>query len=138
MKKHNLLYVILLGITFSNCGGKKKGENSIFTFDSGQFAAHYLPEEHLDLGVLNPNTKEIDSIVYYVNDTKVGTIKGNSKLPFELKNQKLGYLNLKALVYYEGENAEATARVELVSSVTPKLLKYKIINTYPHDTDAFT
>ena len=138
MKKHNLLYVILLGITFSNCGGKKKGENSIFTFDSGQFAAHYLPEERLDLGVLNPNTKEIDSIVYYVNDIKVGTTKGNSKLPFELKNQKLGYQNLKALVYYEGENAEATARVELVSNVTPKLLKYKVINTYPHDTDAFT
>jgi glutamine cyclotransferase len=29
-------------------------------------------------------------------------------------------------------------RIELVSSITPKLLKYKIINTYPHDTKSFT
>jgi glutamine cyclotransferase len=55
-----------------------------------------------------------------------------------LKDQKLGYQNLKALVYYEGENSEATARIELVSNVQPKLLQYKIVNTYPHDTAAFT
>ncbi|WP_418262883.1 glutaminyl-peptide cyclotransferase [Flavobacterium faecale] len=138
MKKHNLLYVILLGITVSNCGGKKKGENSIFTFNSAQFSAQYQPQNKLDLEILNPNSKEIDSIVYFVNDIKVGTTKGNTKLPLELKNQKLGYQNLKALVYFEGDNSEATARVELVSNVSPKLLKYKIVNTYPHDTNSFT
>jgi glutamine cyclotransferase len=138
MKKHNLLYVILLGMAISNCADKKKGENSIFTFDSAQYSAQYQPQDKLDLGILNPNLKEIDSIVYFVNDTKVGTTKGNTKLPLELNNQKLGYQNLKALVYFEDENSEATARVELVSNVTPKLLKYKIINTYPHDINSFT
>ncbi|AWG22281.1 glutamine cyclotransferase [Flavobacterium faecale] len=138
MKKHNLLSVILLGIAITSCGGKKKGENSIFTFDSNQYSAQYLPKDKLDLGILNPSAKEIDSIIYYINDQKVGTSKGSSKLAFEFKDQKLGYQNLKALVYFGGENSEATARVELVSDVTPKLLKYKIINTYPHDTNAFT
>jgi hypothetical protein len=32
------------------------------------------------------------------------------------------------------KNSEATARVELVSSVQPKLLNYKIVNIHPHDT----
>jgi glutamine cyclotransferase len=138
MKKHNLLYAILLGMVFSNCGDKKNDENSTFTFDPGQFSAQYQQEQSLELGILNSNGKTIDSIAYFVNDIKVGTAKGVNKLTFALKSQKLGYQNLKATVYYEGEIATATTRVELVSSITPKLLKYKIINTYAHDTKCFT
>jgi glutamine cyclotransferase len=138
MKKYNLLSIILLGISFSNCGDTKKGENSIFTFDNSNFKEQYLSQDALSLGILNPNSKTIDSIIYYVNDKKVGSKNGLEKLNFELKDQKLGYQNLKALVYYNGENSEATARIELVSNVQPKLLKYTIVNTYPHDTTSFT
>ena len=138
MKKYNLLSIILLGITLSNCGDTKKGENTIFTFDISQFKEQYQPQEAIELGITNLNSKEVDSIIYYVNDKKIASKKGLDKQKFEFKDQKLGYQNLKALVYYDGQNAEATARVELVSSIQPKLLKYKIINTYPHDKGAFT
>ncbi|TRX22460.1 glutaminyl-peptide cyclotransferase [Flavobacterium franklandianum] len=138
MKNYNFLFIILLGITLSNCGSKKKGENSIFTFDDSKFSAQYQSQEELKLGVLNPNTKTVDSVEYYNNDLKIGSIKGLEKLTFELKNQRLGYQNLKAIVYFEGENSVATTRIELVSNVTPKALKYTIVNTYPHDTASFT
>ena len=138
MKNHNFLFVILLGITLSNCGEPKKGENSIFTIDNSAFKEQYQPQESVDLTILNPNNKVIDSIIYYVNDKKIASKKGLEKLNFELKDQKLGYQNLKALVYFEGENTEATARVELVSNIQPRLLKYKIVNTYPHDYEAYT
>ena len=138
MKNYNFLFIILLGITLVSCEATKKGENSIFTFDNSTFKAQYLPEDALSLGVLNPNSKTIDSIIYYVNDKKVGSKKGLDPLKFELKDQKLGYQYLKALVYFGGENSEATARIELVSNVQPKLLKYKIINTFPHDINSFT
>lgn len=138
MKKHNLLSFILLGTLLSNCGDTKNRENTIFNFDTSKISAQYQPQETLDLNILNPKSKEVDSIVYYINDTKIKTVKGLDKLTFELKNQKLGYQNVKALVYFEGENAETTTRIEVVSNVTPKLLKYKILNTYPHDTKSFT
>ncbi|MGM8363489.1 glutaminyl-peptide cyclotransferase [Flavobacterium sp. ARAG 55.4] len=138
MKKHNLLSFILLGTLFSNCGDTKKRENTIFNFDTSKISAQYQPQETVDLAILNPKSKQVDSIVYYVNDAKVKTVKGLEKLSFELKDQKLGYQNIKALVYFEGENAETTTRIEVVSNVTPKLLKYKIVNTYPHDTASFT
>ncbi|MFA9191086.1 glutaminyl-peptide cyclotransferase [Flavobacterium sp. FZUC8N2.13] len=138
MKKHNLLSFILLATLLSNCGDTKNRENTIFNFDSSKISALYQPQETLDLTILNPKSKQVDSIVYYVNDTKVKTVKGHEKLSFELKGQKLGYQNIKALVYFEGENAETTTRIEVVSNVTPKLLKYTIVNTYPHDVNAFT
>ena len=138
MRNYNFLFIILLGITLANCGGAKKGENTLFTFDDSKFAAQYQSQEALELGILNSNAKSVDSVVYFVNDIKIGSKKGLEKLHFELKNQKLGYQNLKAVVYFESENSVATTRIELVSSVEPKLLKYTIVNTYPHDTGSFT
>ncbi|SHG60805.1 Glutamine cyclotransferase [Flavobacterium fluvii] len=138
MKKYNFLSIILLGIAITSCGDTKKSDNSLFSFDESKFQAHYVPQEGIELGVLNPNSKEVDSVVYFVNDTKIGSKKGLDKLSFALQTQKLGYQNLKAVVYYNGENAQASTRIELVSNIQPKLLQYKIINTYPHDIGSFT
>lgn len=138
MKKYNFLAVILLGITLIGCGDTKKGENSLFNIDDSAFPAHFLSQESVSIGILNPNSKEIDSVAYFVNDKKVGSEKGNGKFKFELKDQKLGYQYLKATVYFGGDSSDATKRIELVSNVEPKLLKYKIVNTFPHDTKAFT
>jgi glutamine cyclotransferase len=138
MKNYNFLSVILLGITILSCGDTKKIDSTLFSFDESKFAALYQSQNALELGILNPNSKEVDSVVYYVNDKKIGSKKGLDKMSFELKDQKLGYQNLKALIYFEGENSETTARVELVSNVQPKLLNYTIVNTYPHDTGAYT
>ena len=138
MKKLNLLYIILLGIILTNCGNTKNGENSIFTIDNSTFKPFYTTKDVLKVGVLNPNSKTIDSIIYFINDVKISTNKGNAGLDFPFNNQKLGYQNIKALVYFGGDSSEATARVELVSDVQPKLLKYTIVNTFPHDVKSFT
>ena len=140
MKKHNFLTAILLGITLIGCGDKNKGENSFFTIDDSAFPAHFSSQESVSIGILNQNNKRIDSIIFFVNDKKVGAVNGIAPLKFELKNQKLGYQYLKAAVYFDGNSnpSDAAKRIELTSNVEPKLLKYKIVNTYPHDTKAFT
>ncbi len=138
MKKYNFLAFILLGFIIVSCGDKKNIDTPLFSFDESKFKEQYLPQEVLELSILNTNAKTVDSIVFYVNDKKIGAKKGLEKLTFELKNQKLGYQNLKAEIYFEGEKAETTSRVELVSPIQPSLLNYKIINTYPHDTTSFT
>jgi glutamine cyclotransferase len=137
MKKYNFLSVILLGITLIGCGEPKKGENSIFSIDDSAFPAHFLSDQSLSIGILNPKSKEIDSIVYFVNDKKVGSTKDPEKFKFELKDQKLGYQYLKATVYYGSDFSDATKRIELVSNIAAKPLKYKIVNTYPHDIASF-
>jgi glutamine cyclotransferase len=138
MKNYNLLSIILLGTAIVGCNGPKKTAENYFSFDNSKFKAEYHNEDVLSLGLLNAENKKIDSIIYYVNDKNIGSKKDLGKVTFDLKDQKLGYQNLKALVYFEGENQEITERVELVSSVQPKLLKYTIVNTYPHDLKAYT
>lgn len=138
MKNYNILSIILLGTVLISCNGSKNTAEKYFSFDDSQFKATYHNEEVLSLGLLNAQNKKIDSVIYYVNDKNIGSKKSAEKINFDLKDQKLGYQNLKALVYFEGENQEITSRVELVSNVQPKLLSYTIVNTYPHDSLSFT
>ena len=138
MKKHNILSIILLGILIASCGSSQNDKLSYFSFNTSLFKEQYQPNETISLEILNNEKKEVDSIIYFVNDAKIATKKGLEKVTLELKNKKLGYQNLKALVYFEGENVETTARVELMSNIEPKLLSYKIVNVFPHDTLSFT
>ena len=138
MKKYNSLLVILLALIVASCGGSKKDNENLFRFDTAAFKEVYQPNEMAILSVLNPQNKKIDSIIYYANDLKIGSKKDNEKISLSLSDKKLGYQNIKALVYFEGENIETTARIEVVSSIEPKLLNYTIVNTFPHDTLAFT
>lgn len=137
MKKRNLLSAIVLASLLVACVDKKNDEN-LFSFNTGAFREMMHPDESVSLEIQNPQNKVIDSIIYYVNDEKVGSKKGTEKLLLPLSGKKLGYQNLKALVYFEGENTEVTARIEVFPTAEPKFLNYTVINTFPHDTLAFT
>ena len=125
---------ILLSISSCSDGDKK-----FFAFDAAQLKQQYAPTETASLAIQNPEGKAIDSVVYYVNDKNVGSNKGEP-MAFALKDQKLGYQSLKALVYFEGDAKaeEVEGRIEVISNVTPKIYNYTVVNTYPHDEKAFT
>lgn len=134
MKKYNALAFILLAISIVSCNDTKK----YFSIDESKLEAQYKPENSLVVSVLNPENKAIDSVVYVLNDKRIGSTKDFSPFKFDLKNQKFGYQNIKTTVFYDGKSEVDSSRVELVSSVQPKLLSYTIVNTYPHDFLSFT
>jgi len=137
MKKYNFFTFILLSFTFLSCADKNN-DAPLFSFDESKLKEQYLPKEVLELSIQNNNNKKVDSIAYRINGTIIAVKKGLEKLTFELKNQKLGYQNLKAEIYFEGEKTETSSKIEVTSPIQPSLLQYKIINTYPHDPTSFT
>ncbi|MSP84781.1 MAG: glutaminyl-peptide cyclotransferase [Flavobacteriaceae bacterium] len=138
MKNYKLLSIILLGTIIVSCNGSKSATEKYFSFDDSKFNTEYINGDKLSLQLLNVENKKIDSIVYFVNEKKIETKKDLEAVTFNLKDQKLGYQNLKAIVYFDDENQEITSRVEMVSDITPKLMKFTIVNTYPHDITSFT
>ena len=137
MKKYNALTFILLATIFVGCGDKNNSKN-LFSIDESKFKSMFHNSDTINLTLKNEANKTIDSVIYYNNDKKIGTVKGNSAFNYLLTNEKLGYQNLKAVAHFEGENSETTTRVEMLSSIEPKILTYTVLNTYPHDTDSFT
>jgi glutamine cyclotransferase len=135
MKKYNALAFILLGLLLTNCRGTNE---DFFTINEAKLKANYNSNDAVALEILNPKTQKIDSVVYFVNNKRAGLVKGAEAFSFSLKEQKLGYQNIKASIFYEGEIETDSTRIEVISNVEPKLLSYSIVNTYPHDTNAYT
>ena len=138
MKQYNALVFILLATLLVVSCNEKTNTESFFSFNEDVLKAQYTPKESIKLEVVDSSNKKIDSIVYSINNLKVGSVKGNGKLSYALKDLKLGYQNLKANIYFEGTTEVDSTRVELISDITPKVLTYTIVNTYPHDIKAYT
>ncbi|MGL2964189.1 glutaminyl-peptide cyclotransferase [Flavobacterium sp. RSB2_4_14] len=138
MRNYNLLVTILLALNFASCGVSQKDKEGFFSFDENSMKPLYQANEKVEITLLNQKNKTIDSIIYFANDTKVSAVKGNSKFTLDLAGKKLGYQNIKALVYFEGDTISIKTRVEVASGIVPKLMKYTVVNSYPHDIDAFT
>ena len=138
MKNYNALAFILLATLLVVSCKVDTNTESFFSINESVLKAQYTPKESIKLEVIDSSNKKIDSIVYSINNLKVGSVKGNGKLSFSLKDQKLGYQNLKANIYFEGTTEVDSTRVELISDITPKVLTYTIVNTYPHDIKAYT
>lgn len=134
MKKYNALAFILLATVIVSCNDTKK----YFSIDESKLEAQYKPENSLLLSVLNPENKAIDSVVYTINNKRVGSSKELTPFKFELKNQKFGYQNITTSIFFDGKTEVDSARVEVISGIQPKLFKYAILNTYAHDFQSFT
>jgi glutaminyl-peptide cyclotransferase len=138
MRKYNTLAIITLIGVLHSCGDGKKNKESLFSIDDSQFKVMYHSDESVSLALTNPKNKTIDSVVYQINDKKIGSVKSNKKFDYALSKEKFGEHSLKATAYFEGDKIDTETKLTLVSSIEPKLLNYKIVNTYPHNSDAFT
>jgi glutamine cyclotransferase len=138
MLKLKLFAFIVLGVISNSCKDDENALKKLFSIENTTLKPILKLEESIDLVLQNKENKSIDSVIYYINDLKVGAVKGNEKLPFALKNQKLGTQTIKALVYFEGKSIDILSSFSIYASKEPQILNYKIVNTYPHDINAYT
>lgn len=137
MYKYKLFALIVLGTILQACDDSKNNKN-IFAIDTSVLKQAYNPTESIALKVKNQQNKVIDSTIFYLNDKNIGKTLKNESLQFSLENQKLGYTKAKALVYFEGKNAETETNFTIYAKDAPTQLKFKIVSTYPHDIKAYT
>ena len=137
MKLHNLFITTFLALNLISCGDSQAEKERYFSFDESQLKPMYQATEKVDFALLNNKNKTIDSVVYFSNGERLGSVKGNEKFSLDLNGKKLGYHQLKALVYFDKDTVSTKTRIEVASGVVPKLLKYTVVNSYPHDVNAF-
>lgn len=137
MKLHNLFITTFLALNLISCGDSQAEKERYFSFDESQLKPLYQATDKVDFTLLNNKNKTIDSVVYFSNGERLGSVKGNEKFSLDLNGKKLGYHQLKALVYFDKDTVSTITRIEVASGVVPKLLKYTVVNSYPHDVNAF-
>jgi glutamine cyclotransferase len=137
MKLHNLFISTFLALNLISCGDSQAEKERYFSFDESQLKPLYQATDKVDFTLLNNGNKTIDSVVYFSNGERLSSVKGNDKFSLDLNGKKLGYHQIKALVYFENDTVSTKTRIEVASGVVPKLLKYTVVNSYPHDVNAF-
>lgn len=134
MKRHNLLFCFLLAFTLLSCEDK----TATFELVLNQHPAEYQFGDTLQVSVRNENKLKIDSVVYSYGKNRLEKVTGNELLSLKLQGQKLGNHLLSAKIYFEENVATAQTSVKLLYNKKPVIYTYKIINTYPHDMEAYT
>ncbi len=138
MNKYKSLALFALPLFFIACRNDKKIEDNSLFIDSSKLKQTYALNEDLVLQLKNEHNSVFDSVQYFINDKKIGSVKGNEVFTYKLSTVKYGPQNIKAVAFTAGTPNETTTKVDVLSHVQPTIHSYTIVNTYPHDIKAYT
>ncbi len=136
MKLMPLLISIITLLLFS-CNNTSKDEVT-FHIKIKDPKKSYKSSENLSVSLENTQNKKADSVVFYIDENRLGSASIDKPFSFSLENQKLGNRILHAKVYLDKKTETPSKDLYILASERPKLYGYKIINTYPHDIEAYT
>ncbi len=133
MKNYKYLSFFALSLLFVACKDDKKVEKLEFS----TLKQTYALSEDVVLQ-LKSESNEIDSVQYFMNDLKIGSVKNNEQFTYNLSQAKHGAQDIKAITYSKGSANEGSIKINILSNVQPAFYSYTIVNTYPHDIKAYT
>lgn len=118
----------------SGCGKKTGEDDKIFSLEISNKKNTYTPEDELLVSLHNEKDIRPDSVVYYLNKTRLASSEGK----ISLADQKLGNRILLAKIYSGKKEYEASRKITILAAEKPKLYTYRILESYPHDITAYT
>lgn len=89
----------------------------------------------LKLTILETKGTTIDSVHFFLNGLKIAE-KNNSEI--NIQHQKLGKQLLTATLFFEEQTKTLNNVIYFLADHKPVIYDFKIVNTYPHNPDAFT
>ncbi len=144
MNAFKLLILTFLSLILTQCGDKTATKDH-FAIKINDAKKAYTRQDNVTIEVVNKKNTTVDSVVYFIGNsiqtgksTKINTQPLVKPETISLNNQKLGERRIIAKVYVSGKPIEISKKIVLVAQQTPTLYTYKIIETYPHDIQAYT
>ncbi len=116
---------LLLLIIFTSCGNNYK-----FELISPKTIQINKP---LKIEVKEKKGNLIDSIQYFIDGKQITNTSS-----IDISNYRLGKHAISATVYYTGEQKKLNNTIYFLAAKRPDVYKYEVINSYPHDKEAFT
>lgn len=131
---HKFLAFSILSVLAIGCGNEEKKAEKYFSLKAASTDSKINYGEEVSITLENRKNIELDSVQYYLNDSRIYP-ENNSVL---MTPEKLGAQDLKATIFTGEEVFEVSENLLVLAADTPKIYTYEILNTYPHDINAFT
>ena len=138
MKSPKLFVAILLALILTSCGNDKKEAKDLFSIQIKDAKKAYKPSDKLLVSIRNKDNTQIDSVTYSLRNVTIAVSEKNKQQTISLENQKLGKQQITATIFADGESYQTQKEIIILSATPPELYTYKVLEIYPHDSNAFT
>lgn len=122
------LVSLMLFLVLSSCNNSYK-----FTLNSPK---KIQINQELSFSLKEKNNKPFDSVLFFIDEQKIES-NGNSAT-LNIEKYKLGKHTISALVFFQNKSEKITSVIYFMATTAPEIYTYKVINTYPHDSKAYT
>mgnify|MGYP001034687822 CR=1 FL=1 len=117
---------------FMACGEADPAKNFSMVLPEG--GGKFQEGQQVALEVKKKGSQPVDSVRYFLEGIPLPEVAGK----VTLASPTLGSKTLKATIYSEGQAIELDKEILLLAKTPPEIYTYEIINTFPHDRQAFT
>jgi glutamine cyclotransferase len=92
--------------------------------------------ESIIASIKEQNNKPIDSVHFFINGKKSVSTANTTNIKTAAFG--VGKHLISALIFYPGKTKKINNSFEILASNSPEIYTYKIINSFPHDSKAYT
>ncbi len=126
--------VVFLQMLFFAC----KQETSYLTFSSPSQGQNFNIGDDILVKLDLPKSAAVDSASYLIDGVLIERAANADSISLNTKDLSLGYRMISAIVKQGNQIDTITSNIFLRTNQKPLQLTYKIVNTFPHDTSAYT
>jgi glutamine cyclotransferase len=127
-------FAILACITFG-CKDEEKMTLSFSAPDQGQ---NFKVGDEIKIKLDAPKEVKISSVVYLIDSTVISTNNNADSIVLPTKGLPLGYRMISAIVTQGEKKDTISTNIVLKANKAPVQLSYRLVNSFPHDTTAYT
>ncbi|MDT0295206.1 glutaminyl-peptide cyclotransferase [Mesonia ostreae] len=131
------LFIIFLASILHSCGDNLKEKKESIFIQINHKSKKIQSGDAINLNLSNPKNFSIDSVQYFYHQQKIGSSAASETVSANLE-KPLGKNTIEAKIFTEGENFSIQKELVLHHNKAPKIYTYEVINSYPHDANAFT
>ncbi|WDF77270.1 glutaminyl-peptide cyclotransferase [Mucilaginibacter sp. KACC 22773] len=128
---------LLLALGCNSCKQKPADNGADYTI-SPEAGTTYKAGDVVKVKVGLPADTKPDSVVYLMEETRLGVAKDSSAISVKTDTIPLGIKLITAKVYQAGKSQDVSTNILLLAAKAPEAYTYKVEKTYPHDTSSYT
>ncbi|MBY0542631.1 MAG: glutaminyl-peptide cyclotransferase [Sphingobacteriaceae bacterium] len=130
-----IVIVIFLQTLFFAC---KEDSTNYLTFSSPSQGQSFNIGDEIKIKLDINQPAKVDSVIYLLDGKLIWEASNADSISLPTKDLSLGYRMISAIVKQGDQRDTITSNIVLRTNQKPLQLMYKIVNTFPHDTSAYT
>lgn len=133
MKKIGIVLIVMFLQVLLSCEDTPKKDSDLFAIEILPAKKSYKPGDEIQINIKNLQGVPVEKVSYALGEGE--KVEANS---ISLVNEKLGNKTLTAYITTSEKEYSVTTNFVITSEKAPVMYTYNILETYPHDIDAYT